>query len=215
MTTERTLEPLIINGNPMPYLVAANEDDEEQRVLPFDATYEVLEAWKALDPDHRNFGWTGSADNTEPETAFVVFLDPAGKLCTEFVSPFFDGVSTLNAYAVDELESIPGIDVGEQALIHQLRLTAAQHNVLGSLHNPFLKYSSGSEEIPAGPQAVEALEVKDDNHVALYTIQPDGDYIVESLEEGFNYGWTTFDSEGYELDEDHNRVSDEPNPDWV
>ncbi len=94
-------------------------------------------------------------------------------------------------------KTIPAID-----------LTAQQHVVFNDIHDPYVKASNKEG-------AVSVYEIRDDNHVALYTIQPNGEYIVEALLDGFNYGWTTLDSQGYVIDSDGDRLSDAPHPEWV
>lgn len=90
--------------------------------------------------------------------------------------------------------------------------TEAQWAVIDGIHNPYVRASENG--------VLTAYEIKDDYHVALYTIETDGEYIVETLLEGFHYGWTTLDSEGYRVEPDDDtgalvRVSDEPEPDWA
>lgn len=91
--------------------IANDEDGNPQRVLPFSAAHDVLETWRKLDADHRNFGWTGDADDTEPETAFAVWVDAQGKLQIEYLPPFWDGSMSHNAYDLDVLGSVTGIAI--------------------------------------------------------------------------------------------------------
>jgi hypothetical protein len=90
--------------------------------------------------------------------------------------------------------------------------TEAQWAVIDGISDPYVKADENG--------VLSVYEVKDDNHVAFYTIETDGEYIVETLLEGFHYGWTTLDSEGYRVEPDDDtgelvRVSDEPESDWA
>lgn len=81
-------------------------------------------------------------------------------------------------------------------------LTPEQAAIVETLHDPHLK---GRED-----GVVTAYEVRDDDYVELVTIQPDGSWTAEALN-GFGYGWTRYDDEGFKLDwETGERVSDEP-----
>lgn len=90
--------------------------------------------------------------------------------------------------------------------------TEAQWAVIDGIHDPYVRASENG--------VLTAYEIKDDYHVALYTIETDGEYLVEVLLNGLGYGWTTLDSEGYRVEPDDDtgalvRVSDEPEPDWA
>lgn len=93
-----------------PAVTHHDEDGQPQDVLMFDAAYDVLEAWRQRDLDHRKFGWT--SDDTEPETAFAAWVDAAGVLRIVYLDPFFDGVGTTNGYAVSELTQLPFVTTG-------------------------------------------------------------------------------------------------------
>lgn len=71
-----------------------------------------------------------------------------------------------------------------------ITMTDDQAATLRSLSDPYIPARSHD----ASDGVLHAYEVIDDNHVRLYSIQPDGDFTYESLEDGFNYGWSTFDS---------------------
>lgn len=72
-----------------------------------------------------------------------------------------------------------------------INITDAQQAVLNGLRAPSVEAENTPEN-----QLIRAYEVIDDNQVTLYSIAPDGTYTYESLENGFNQGWTTFDSDG-------------------
>lgn len=63
--------------------------------------------------------------------------------------------------------------------------TEAQWNVINSLHEPYVN-ARGSEN----GETIKVYEIVDDNEVNLYTIQPNGEYIIESLV-ALNHGWET------------------------
>lgn len=90
-------------------------------------------------------------------------------------------------------------------IIPAIKPTPEQWAVIDSIHDPYVKQYPGKSE-------VMVYEIKDDSHVALYTIQTDGSYVTEELLDGLGYGWTTLDSEGYEIDHEGVRISDKPDP---
>lgn len=97
-------------------------------------------------------------------------------------------------------------------VIPAIEPTEAQWRVLDSLRDPYVKQAENG--------VLQAYEIKDDNHVALYTVQPDGAYLVETLLDGLGYGWTTLDSEGYRVETDDEtgervRMGDAPVPEWA
>lgn len=112
----QTAPVLVVNGSFLSPYSATGEDGNAQLLLRFDETYAVLDVWKERDPDHRNFGWTNDADDIEPETAFVVWVDPQGILRTEYLEPFFDGATTHNSYSVEELGRVSGIEIEERSV---------------------------------------------------------------------------------------------------
>lgn len=66
--------------------------------------------------------------------------------------------------------------------------TEAQWNVIDSLSDPYVS-ARGSENGEA-LQVYEIVEDSEDSEVNLYTIQPNGEYIIESLVGLYN-GWET------------------------
>lgn len=63
--------------------------------------------------------------------------------------------------------------------------TEAQWNVIDSLSDPYVS-ARGSEN----GEALQVYEIVEDSEVNLYTIQPNGEYIIESLVGLYN-GWET------------------------
>lgn len=63
--------------------------------------------------------------------------------------------------------------------------TEAQWNVIDSLTDPYVN-ARGSEN----GEALQVYEIVEDSEVNLYTIQPNGEYIIESLVGLYN-GWET------------------------
>lgn len=63
--------------------------------------------------------------------------------------------------------------------------TEAQWDVIDSLFDPYVK-ALGSEN----GEAIQVYEVIDDSEVNLYTIQPDGECVSETLV-ALNHGWET------------------------
>lgn len=61
--------------------------------------------------------------------------------------------------------------------------TEAQWDVIDSLFDPYVK-ARGSEN----GEIIQVYEVIDDSDVNLYTIKPDGEYVIESLV-ALNHGW--------------------------
>ena len=111
MITPAEPDDLHINGLTVPSSLATDEDGDLQQILTLDATCQVLNSWKDQDAEHRNYGWTNSPDDREPATAFVVWIASDGKLCTEYIDPFWDGSTTHNAFALSELSAIGGLDM--------------------------------------------------------------------------------------------------------
>lgn len=91
----------------IPAVTRTDEFDQQHLVLTFATAYDVLETWQSSAPDHRKFGWT--IDDVVPETAFAVWVDQAGTLQIEYLTPFFDGVGILNEYALGELTRLPSV----------------------------------------------------------------------------------------------------------
>lgn len=90
--------------------------------------------------------------------------------------------------------------------------TEAQWAVIDGISDPYVKAD--------GNGVLSVYEIKDDNHVAFYTIETNGEYIVETLLDGLGYGWTTLDSEGYRVETDDEtgervRMGDAPVPEWA
>ena len=83
---------------------------------------------------------------------------------------------------------------------HIIAMTTEQEAVLHSLTNPHVATAEHG--------AITLIDIHDDHDVVVYLVQPDGTLTYERLVEGFHYGWTRFDSEGYEIDADNNRVVD-------
>lgn len=83
---------------------------------------------------------------------------------------------------------------------YTITITDEQKAVLKSLTNPHIAAAEHG--------AITAIEIHDDHDVVVYHVQPDGTLTYERLVEGFHYGWTRFDSEGYEIDTNNNRVVD-------
>lgn len=81
-----------------------------------------------------------------------------------------------------------------------MSLTTEQATVLKGLDNPHVA--------TADHGAISVIDIHDDHDVIVYHIQPDGTVTYERLVDGFHYGWTRFDSEGYEIDTNNNRVAD-------
>jgi hypothetical protein len=76
--------------------------------LSFDDTAKVLDAWKALDPERRNYRWAGDEDDTAPSRIIAAWVYGDGKLGMYDVDPHWDGIGTANAYSLDELEGALG-----------------------------------------------------------------------------------------------------------
>lgn len=116
--------------------------------------------------------------------------------------------------SLEDLAAQDDIEVTTAAaprVIPAVEPTAEQWAILDTIHEPYPKASSNGD--------IAVYEIKDDSSVALYTIKPDGSYLVEALLNGLHHGWTTLDAEGYPLEYDHDteemiRVSDTPVPDW-
>ncbi|HEU5223110.1 MAG TPA: hypothetical protein VFU07_05440 [Candidatus Lumbricidophila sp.] len=89
--------------------------------------------------------------------------------------------------------------------------TAEQWEVLDTLDNPHIRQVPNDGADGAGHGTITAYEVIDDYRVSLFTITTDGS-ITEEILNGYNQGWARLDDEGYEIDSDGNRVSDEPHP---
>lgn len=69
----------------------------------------------------------------------------------------------------------------------KINTTEAQDKVIAGIYDPFIK--------PNQPgQGVYVYEVKEDHHVALWVIDPDGEYFVETLQGGW---YTTAASDKY------------------
>ena len=108
-----TVEPtstLSIDGVKIivPVSLETDEDDTLRTTLDFSEAYDVLDAWQKANPDQRRFGFTG-ADDAGPESAYVAWTRN-GVLEVVHVNPFYNGVATMNSYAVDELTQLDGIE---------------------------------------------------------------------------------------------------------
>lgn len=117
MSEQRTVT-LTVDGEIMTVdaNVMTDENDNPTLIVSLSTGYDVLDAWKKVDPDHRNFGWTSDEDSDSPDTAFVVWIDGDGILQTVYLPAFFDGSDTFSAYDVEELTAIAGIVLTEGAL---------------------------------------------------------------------------------------------------
>lgn len=102
------------------------DDDERVVVVSFTEAHSILEAWKELSSARRDFMYGNDADDNEPTKIIVAEAVRNGSgsptLLLEEVEPFFDGVSTLHQYPLEELASATGNAlewgeaIGEEAL---------------------------------------------------------------------------------------------------
>lgn len=78
-------------------------------VLAFTEAHAILEAWKELSPARRDFMYGNHADDNEPAKIIIAEAERNGigrpVLLFETVEPYWDGVSTLNQYPLEELAS--------------------------------------------------------------------------------------------------------------
>lgn len=109
-STDMASTTLIIDGVEMaiPMSCESDEDDTLRTTLDFSEAYNVLDAWQKANPDQRRFGFTG-ADDAGPESAYVAWTRN-GVLEVVHVDPFYNGVDTMNSYAVDELTQVDGVE---------------------------------------------------------------------------------------------------------
>lgn len=104
---------LLVDETPVvvPATVKSDDDGDEVVVLEFDAAFQVLSTWREQDETHRDSGWTGPPDSTDPENAYLAWVDETGELQVRHADMFWDGFQTHVAFAITELLQIPVIQL--------------------------------------------------------------------------------------------------------
>lgn len=69
---------------------------------------DALDLWRSVDRGRRNYGFTSTEASDDPEHILVFWIDQ-DRLQTAYVAPFGNDVQDFNAYALGDLNLIPGI----------------------------------------------------------------------------------------------------------
>ena len=86
-------------------------------------------------------------------------------------------------------------------IIH-IEPTDAQWEVLDGIYDRGTMFVANDTGRGSEPTSVLWAElIVDDSEVRLYRIEPDGSFTYEELE-GLNHGWTKYDQDGNEIEED-------------
>lgn len=81
--------------------------------------------------------------------------------------------------------------------------TGEQWATIDELTAPGTPFVAAVTDEQGGPTGELWLErIIDDSEVRLYTVQPDGSYACEELSDGLHRGWTRYDEDGNEIDDD-------------
>lgn len=75
-------------------------------------------------------------------------------------------------------------------VLPEITLTAEQKALIDTLYDPYVK------ALPDG--SIRITNIIGDTDVELYTVEPNGDYIFETLI-ALNNGWSKYDHNGKEL----------------
>jgi hypothetical protein len=82
-------------------------DGDEYIVLEVEAVYEMLNAWRELDPRRRSFSWPAKRD---AEDMMVAWYGSRAGLTTGWVSPFWDGHDDLDAHSLEAITDVMPAD---------------------------------------------------------------------------------------------------------
>lgn len=97
-----------------PVVKVADENGGDQIVLSVQQAYDLLDVWRDLDIGHRAFSWPGDADE---EPLVIMWVDGAGSLTYEWVSPYWDGRQNYDMHSLDAIARalpVDGIQYGER-----------------------------------------------------------------------------------------------------
>lgn len=94
-----------------PFVMKDDGGADRQLVRESDA-YDILWAWKTLDPDARTFRYGRDDGDTDPGVIFVAQALPVGggaRLVFSDIDPFWSlSTDTLNAYILDDIVAATG-----------------------------------------------------------------------------------------------------------